>query len=45
LLFDLNNETGTTLVIVTHNIDLATETKRIITLRGGSIVSDEKTEW
>jgi putative ABC transport system ATP-binding protein len=44
LLFDLNHEAGTTLVIVTHNLDLAADTKRIIKLKGGSIVADEKTE-
>jgi putative ABC transport system ATP-binding protein len=44
LLFELNQEAGTTLVIVTHNLDLAGDTKRIIKLRGGAIVADEKTE-
>jgi putative ABC transport system ATP-binding protein len=44
LLFDLNHEAGTTLIIVTHNLDLAARTKRIIKLRGGAIVADEKTE-
>ena len=44
LLFDLNREAGTTLVIVTHNPDLAADTKRIIRLRGGAIVADEKIE-
>src|SRR3954454_2402559 len=42
LLFDLNSEAGTTLVIVTHNLDLAADTKRIIELRGGVVVADEK---
>src|SRR5206468_11830741 len=42
LLFDLNHEAGTTLVIVTHNFDLAAGTKRIIRLKAGSIVVDEK---
>jgi putative ABC transport system ATP-binding protein len=42
LLFDLNHAAGTTLVIVTHNLDLAVETKRIIKLRGGAIVGDER---
>ncbi len=40
LLFDLNHEAGTTLVIVTHNLDLAADTKRIIRLKAGSIVAD-----
>src|SRR5215831_7468419 len=42
LLFDLNKEAGTTLVIVTHNPELAARTQRIIRLKGGSIVSDEQ---
>jgi len=42
LLFDLNREAGTTLVIVTHNPELAARTQRIIRLKGGSIVSDEQ---
>ena len=42
LLFDLNNEAGTTLVIVTHNLDLAANTQRIIHLKGGRIINDEK---
>jgi putative ABC transport system ATP-binding protein len=44
LLFDLNHEAGTTLIIVTHNLELAADTKRVIKLRGGAIVADEKTE-
>ncbi len=42
LLFDLNAEAGTTLIIVTHNTDLAAGTHRIIRLKGGSIISDER---
>jgi len=41
LLFELNHEAKTTLIIVTHNLDLAADTKRIIKLRGGAIVADE----
>ncbi len=41
LLFELNLEANTTLIIVTHNLELASSTKRIIRLRNGSIVADE----
>ncbi len=40
LIFDLNKEAGTTLVLVTHDADLAARTQRIIHLKGGKIVSD-----
>lgn len=43
LLFELNKEAGATLVIVTHNAELAESTHRIIKLKGGHIVSDEPT--
>lgn len=43
LLFDLNKEAGTTLIIVTHNPELAENTHRIIKLKGGHIISDEPT--
>lgn len=43
LMFDLNREAGTTLILVTHNLELASRTQRIIKLKGGRIVSDEKT--
>jgi putative ABC transport system ATP-binding protein len=39
-MFDLNREAGTTLVIVTHDLDLAGKTNRIIKLKGGVIISD-----
>lgn len=42
LLFDLNHEAGTTLVIVTHNLELAAMTNRIIRIKGGSIVGDDQ---
>jgi putative ABC transport system ATP-binding protein len=41
LLFDLNAEAGTTLIIVTHNTDLAAGTRRIIRLKAGAIFADE----
>ncbi|MFT4568708.1 MAG: putative ABC transport system ATP-binding protein [Saprospiraceae bacterium] len=40
LLFDLNREQGTTLIIVTHDLDLARRTKRIIKLKSGKIIED-----
>ncbi len=39
----LNEEEGTTLVLVTHDNEIATRAHRIVKLSGGSIVSDEKT--
>ncbi len=43
LIFGLNRERGTTLVLVTHNLDLARRTQRILRLRGGAVVADEPT--
>jgi len=43
LLFSLNQEAGTTLIVVTHNVELAARTGRIIRLKGGRILSDERT--
>ncbi len=43
LLFHLNRESGTTLILVTHDLDLAGLTQRMIRLRGGIVVSDEHT--
>jgi len=43
LLFDINKEQKTTLVIVTHDLDLAAKTDRIIRLRGGKVESDVMT--
>ncbi len=40
LLFDLNRATGTTLVLVTHERELATRCARVITLDAGPIVAD-----
>ena len=42
LLFDLNKAAGTTLVIITHDMELAEKTQRILRLKGGKISSDEK---
>lgn len=40
LIFDLNRELGTTLILVTHDLELASKTERIIKMKGGRIVSD-----
>lgn len=40
LLFDLNKEAGTTLVLVTHNLELAAKTQRIVRIKGGKVASD-----
>lgn len=41
LLFDLNRASGTTLVIVTHDLELAHKCDRVIHLKNGKIDSDE----
>jgi putative ABC transport system ATP-binding protein len=41
LLFELNTEAGTALVVVTHDLELAARTERILRLKGGRLVSDE----
>ena len=40
LLFEINAEAGTTLVVVTHDDELAARTGRVIRLRDGRIVED-----
>lgn len=42
LLFDLNRQEKTTLVIVTHDMELEKKTDRIIRLRGGKIIEDTR---
>ena len=43
LLFDLNKEAGTTLVVVTHDLDLAAKTQRILRIKGGKLIADDLT--
>jgi len=45
LLFDLNKDAGTTLVIVTHDPDLAAKTSRVIKMKGGLIIADENPSY
>lgn len=40
LLFDLNREAGTTLVLVTHDLELAAKTQRVIRLKGGKLLNN-----
>ena len=40
LIFNLNSTTGTTLILVTHDSDLTQQAGRIISLRGGRLLSD-----
>ena len=43
LLFDLNTDAGTTLVIISHDLDLAARTQQILRLKGGQILTNERT--
>jgi putative ABC transport system ATP-binding protein len=43
LLFELNKEAGTTLVIISHDLDLANRTQQILRLKGGQIVTNQTT--
>jgi putative ABC transport system ATP-binding protein len=44
LIFDLNKEAGTTLVLVTHDLELAAKTQRILRIKGGKLVADDRTD-
>ena len=43
LLLKLNKDTGTTLVIISHDLDLANRTQQILRLKGGQILTNEPT--
>jgi putative ABC transport system ATP-binding protein len=42
LIFGLNRERSTTLVLVTHNVELAGRCQRVLRLKNGAVVSDER---
>jgi len=44
LLFDLNKEAGTTLVIISHDLDLANRTQQILRLKGGQVLANQRTD-
>jgi energy-coupling factor transporter ATP-binding protein EcfA2 len=41
----LNREEKVTFVIVTHDLDIAAQTQRVIRLKDGKVISDERTGW
>ncbi len=43
ILFDLNKEAGTTLVIVSHDLELARKNEHILRLKGGQILEEAST--
>ncbi|HEX3866189.1 MAG TPA: macrolide ABC transporter ATP-binding protein, partial [Gemmatimonadaceae bacterium] len=44
LLEDLNRESNTTVILVTHDHSLAARTQRVIRLSDGRVISDAATE-
>jgi putative ABC transport system ATP-binding protein len=44
LLFGMNRELKTTLVLVTHNLELAQKTQRILQMKGGKLVNERMVE-
>jgi len=40
LLFTMNREEKTTLILVTHNLDLAERTERILQMKGGKLINE-----
>lgn len=44
MLFRLNREAGTALVLVTHDLELAAKAQRVITMGGGEIISDQRND-
>jgi putative ABC transport system ATP-binding protein len=44
LIFDLNKDAGTTLILVTHDLDLAKRCGRVIQMKNGKLQSDSAQE-
>jgi putative ABC transport system ATP-binding protein len=44
LIFQLNAQAGTTLVLVTHDRELTEQANRVISLKGGRVLSDTRKE-
>ncbi|MFT5166130.1 MAG: putative ABC transport system ATP-binding protein [Saprospiraceae bacterium] len=44
LIFELNKASGTTLVLVTHDLELAAKTQKILRLKGGRVVENKELE-
>ena len=44
LLLEMNRDFGTTLLVVTHDLELSGKTGRILTLKGGKITSDRDSD-
>lgn len=42
ILFGINGESKTTLILITHNPELARQADRILEMRGGKVVSDKR---
>jgi len=40
LIFTMNKEEKTTLILVTHNLELAEKTERVLQMKGGKLVND-----
>ena len=44
LFFEINAQRGTTIVVVTHNRELAASMPRVVTMRDGRVETDERKE-
>jgi putative ABC transport system ATP-binding protein len=44
LVVKLNQESGITIILVTHELDIAAFSRRIVKFRDGHVVSDEPTK-